>query len=471
MGFFFFRPFFVCTYMVLLLVIIFVVIFVFLFYRSLKKGADSDVSAGRTYRFISGKLEDKLISKVFEKRGYSEAPINVKPTIMYYDNWERFLRSYSGYISNGASFKRLNDITYLYGLVPDRMCEQMKIDEPRADIFDGNNMWVATSASTFRGTDVVADLDDLKEIQERGGAEIVLYKYVIDPMLVEKKRFRLRYHMCVYRGDDGHVYNIPKDGASYVVVSEMEYVPGDYKNILMHNSHEIMYIEDVFDAKEKKKILGCAESICKEVLDKSDDVGEVRSKFADVNFCVMGADFLVTEDLDVYLLNFVLKPNLWVGGKHDAQMLKSIIDMCDSLCDLDLPNQQKYIVPKENIIPLKLPSDCKRIDESDLIEYNKILSKKSAERKFHFTQVCKYDLMGCAVLLIGESDVMAVSGQLNIPIILYTSRYEYIDKIFGKKGVHAIGDKDILTKMGFKFLEKKMMSGKPVDIYSRQLTI
>jgi hypothetical protein len=174
---------------------------------------------------------------------------------------------------------------------------------------------VGTGAGGGTDISVITSVDQLakskKELLDSKYKDAIISEYIVDPYLVNGKKFHIRMYFMVCLGPNNeftwHMWDRGK-----IVTAEMEYKAEDYTNTKIHDSHfkstptNLYYPEDLNASSEE--IL----QQMREILQVAAEVIQphIKSRPESVyGFEVFGVDFMLTAELEVKLIE--------INARHD----------------------------------------------------------------------------------------------------------------------------------------------------------
>lgn len=162
--------------------------------------------------------------------------------------------------------------------------------------------------NAFSGRDIVCvtKIDELKEAQTKlkNYQQVMAVNYIKNPLLIDGKKFHIRSYMLVTT----HPYEVFLFHKSKILTAKEKYQNGDYYNKNIHDTHVSSTIlnryfpmDMIMEEEKKEHILKQMKNIVsmlKEIL-RNNVEPYPESKYG---FEVFGIDFLITDDLNVYVI-------------------------------------------------------------------------------------------------------------------------------------------------------------------------
>ena len=309
-----------------------------------------------TYLYLSNKEDSQIAKKIFEERGnwrpYNPKKDKNRVDFMFTDNKylteERLYKiksllknftsqaKYSNIANKDLLYKELEKIPSARKyLVFNYSVDSSNINYKKIEkLFQKYKVMIFKPIIGFAGSgiEVFDDFDKFRKYCEGNESfskyrDWVLQEYIIDPLLLEGKKFHIRGYYLVHQNkkylmDEGRI-----------ILAEEKYKRGDYENKKIHDTHTLGSEKYV---KYYPKDLKNSKKIQKQLEDLFNLVGRIDEYFkcfTESKDCyqVLGFDVMITEDYKVKLIEINSGPgipNLYIpfGKKLFQNQLKLMVD-------------------------------------------------------------------------------------------------------------------------------------------------
>jgi len=190
-------------------------------------------------KILSEYLDEDYMEKEFIKLGYE---ISDQPDILYRDG-NKALGRYAWLpknkivVINNLKVPNIEEKDKLYDVASAYMPKQYNIPpiKIRTDIFQGAMMIarpVGKGYCSGRGIFLAKDAEEFEERREEG-VRYAISEYIVNPMLLEGKKFHIRYYCLL--ADDG--FYVPLPDISHLLLARQNYRHGDWGNPDIHDTH------------------------------------------------------------------------------------------------------------------------------------------------------------------------------------------------------------------------------------------
>ena len=308
-----------------------------------------------TYLYLSKKEDNKIAKEIFEERGnwrpYNPKKDKNRVDFMFTDldyKYDKKLFKIKSLLKNAVMKDNYNmtnkDLLYKElekipsarkYLVFNYSVDSSNIDYKKIEkIFQKYKVMIfkPVGGAAGVGIEVFDNFDNFRKYCESNKSFVkyrdwVLQEYIIDPMLIEGKKFHIRGYYLVHQEKKYLM------GEGRIILAEEKYKQGDYENKKIHDTHTLgseKYVKYYpKDLKNSKKIQNQLEYLFSSV----GKVDEYFKCFTESKDCyqLFGFDIMIAEDYQVKLIEINSGPgvpNLHIpfGKKLFENQLKLMVD-------------------------------------------------------------------------------------------------------------------------------------------------
>ena len=298
---------------------------------------------GKPELFISKKIKEKqeMVINKLKKIEERKNNLNLNEKIANLNNKQRTNTKFNSIkIKDGAEFSLyFPKITEILTIL-DKNLPQYKLNGFR-------NIWIMKPSNLSRGRGVTC-VDSLKPIEESLSATndsgLIVQKYIENPLIIDKRKFDIRQWVLVTSLNPLTIYMWKEP---YLRFGAEDYIMDDLNNIYSHLTNNSIAKHSSQFKKEKKfegdmwkcsnfeKLLG--EAKWKEIHQKIKNAiicsfyavhHEIKQR--ENSHELYGYDFMIDEDLNVYLIEVNASPALDYSTKITEELVKEMVK--DLIC-------------------------------------------------------------------------------------------------------------------------------------------
>ena len=279
-----------------------------------------------TYLYLSKREDNKIAKKIFEERGnwrpYNSKKDKNKVDFMFTDldyKYDKRLFKIKSLLKNAVMKDNYNmtnkDLLYKElekipsarkYLVFNYSVDSSNIDYKKIEkIFQKYKVMIfkPVGGAAGVGIEVFDNFDNFRKYCESNKSfvkykEWVLQEYIIDPLLLEGKKFHIRGYYLVHQNqkylmDEGRIF-----------LAKEKFVKGDYKNKNMHDTHAPEEEKDIKYYPQDLKISKIIQKQLKDLFTLTGSIDEYFKCFTESNDCyqLFGFDVMITKDYQVKIL-------------------------------------------------------------------------------------------------------------------------------------------------------------------------
>lgn len=314
-----------------MLIIALIIITVLIIINLIKHGSNNITFMVRS-EYYDEKKVNKLFSKYFTKT-------NKNPDILYQDgckSWEknRYKSTKKQLVTNNLTIKNLTMKDNLYDTLTDAYEEELmpkqynvKSNQPSSDfehLFEGSMFIVKPVGSGFFSGKGIFMASDYSTFAKNRILDkpYVISTYIMSPMLIEEKKFHIRYYCLV--GQDRYHIKLPK--MSYIQLAREKYKSSDWDNTDIHDTHWIdkehsRSLKTLEEFPNGSDLLSQIDQLIEKTVNVTEMVSYGDTKYA---YTALGYDFMISND-KVYIIEINEKVGL--KGSPMNYFIKANIDM------------------------------------------------------------------------------------------------------------------------------------------------
>jgi hypothetical protein len=227
---------------------------------------------------------------------------------------------------------------------------------------DIDNVWIIKKNMAFggKGNVIVTNYSEFLNIKNKYKNDFIICKYITNPLLFNQRKFHLRIYLINYIDKRNVIWSfMSKYG--FILTAKEPYKNADYDNPDIHDSHFKSTADDYIYPNDFTKSFGTQATlkVNKKIIEILEYVCDIQKLYnypdTESSFSIIGCDFMVTDELEVKLLETNNRTLLATKGEKYRKFLgnylfKNIFNkIIANVFKLDkVPVKEKFIKLKVN---------------------------------------------------------------------------------------------------------------------------
>lgn len=172
-----------------------------------------------------------------------------------------------------------------------------------------NNVWIIKKNLAFggKGNQIVTNYSEFLDIKNKFKDDFIISKYIINPLLFNQRKFHLRIYFINYIDKRNEIRSyMSKYG--FILTAKDPYKKTDFENQDIHDSHFKSTAQDYIYPNDFNKSFGIEKTniINNKIIEILKYLTEIQKVYnypdSDNGFSIIGCDFMITDELEVKLL-------------------------------------------------------------------------------------------------------------------------------------------------------------------------